>query len=60
MGTNTSGLSVRRPIASVPLDAKESISKMSVYYIYIYPGDSLESHKFVENIGQANVFHEFP
>ena len=27
---------------------------------WLIPGDSLENHKFMENIGQANVFHEFP
>ena len=27
---------------------------------WLVPGDSLENHKFMENIGQANVFHEFP
>ena len=25
----------------------------------LVPGDSLENHKFMENIGQANVFHDF-
>ena len=27
---------------------------------WLVPGDSLENHKFMENIGLANVFHEFP
>ena len=26
---------------------------------WLIPGDSLENHKFMENIGQANVFHCF-
>ena len=26
---------------------------------WLIPGDSLENHKFMENIGQANVFHGF-
>ena len=26
---------------------------------WLIPGDSLENHKFMENIGQANVFHDF-
>ena len=26
---------------------------------WLVPGDSLENHKFMENIGQANVFHCF-
>ena len=25
----------------------------------LVPGDSLENHEFMENIGQANVFHRF-
>ena len=26
---------------------------------WLVPGDSLENHEFMENIGQANVFHDF-
>ena len=26
---------------------------------WLVPGDSLKNHKFMENIGQANVFHCF-
>ena len=27
---------------------------------WLVSGDSLENHEFMENIGPANVFHEFP
>ena len=41
--------------------ARPMFSMNSLNFIdsWLVPGDSLENHRFMENIGQANVFHEF-
>ena len=41
--------------------ARPMFSMNSLNFIdsWLVPGDSLENHKFMENIGQANVFHKF-
>ena len=42
--------------------ARPMFSMNSLNFIdsWLIPGDSLKNHKFMENIGLANVFHEFP
>ena len=36
-----------------------SMNSLNFIDSWLVPGDSLENHEFMENIGQANVFHQF-
>ena len=36
-----------------------SMNSLNFIDSWLVPGDSLENHEFMENIGQANVFHDF-
>ena len=36
-----------------------SMNSLNFIDSWLVPGDSLETHEFMENIGQANVFHDF-
>ena len=36
-----------------------SMNSLNFMDSWLVPGDSLENHELMENIGQANVFHDF-
>ena len=36
-----------------------SMNSLNFNDSWLVPGDSLENNEFMENIGQANAFHEF-
>ena len=67
-GTNSWNI-LARPIYSMNFHGKQwktlarliySMNLRNLLEYWLVPGDPMESHKFMEDVGQANIFHKFP